>query len=57
MSEKLFTDSDEFRSVVQQLRVWAPELRMLAAYASLFWSEERICDVPTTDDPPPEFLN
>jgi hypothetical protein len=51
MSEKLFTDSNEFRSVVQQLRVWDPEFRVLALYAANFWSEERVYGIGPEDLP------
>ena len=53
----LFTDSPEFLNGVRTLRTWDPELRMLAAYASLFWDDARIDSDPPREMPVTEFLH
>jgi hypothetical protein len=44
MAAELFTDSFEFRLVVRLLREMAPEFRVMALLAAMFWSDERLAN-------------
>ena len=48
----LFSESPEFHHVVRLLKQMAPEYRVMALHAAMFWSDERLDEAVVNGDLP-----